>query len=262
MNITIINDCQDANETGRQIARVSSLFNAPAHLIGVKNFSEIEAAGNLIDALDAIENRKGIVLVNVAPRHDLDNKHSNGTPFGYFYYKNVLVVSTIEGITLSLVKKLALAESIQVIETDKALDTLIATGTLDGGLKEHIVNTQFRSFDFVPRAAYYLSQGNYLPSNTMSIDEIKDAPRSVWWIDSFGNCKTTVLIEDIALSTNGKVKLAIGSLQYYSRLKDVPDGMSGIITGSSGINEKRFLEIVVQGGRASEGYKLNVGDEI
>ena len=77
MNITIINDCQDANETGRQIARVSSLFNAPAHLIGVKNFSEIEAAGNLIDALDAIENRKGSVLVNVAPRHDLDNKHSN-----------------------------------------------------------------------------------------------------------------------------------------------------------------------------------------
>ncbi len=53
MNITIINDCRDANAIGRQTARTSSLLNGPVSFIGVA--SDIQAAGNIIDILDALE---------------------------------------------------------------------------------------------------------------------------------------------------------------------------------------------------------------
>lgn len=67
MNIIIINDCRDANAVGRQIARTGSLLNNPVSFIGVT--SDIEAAGNIIDVLDAYGEHPGIILANVASRN-------------------------------------------------------------------------------------------------------------------------------------------------------------------------------------------------
>ena len=67
MNITIINDCRDANAVGRQIARATSLLGGSVSFIGVS--SDLQASGNIIDVLDALEENPGIVLVNVAPRN-------------------------------------------------------------------------------------------------------------------------------------------------------------------------------------------------
>ncbi|MBI1839007.1 MAG: hypothetical protein HYR95_01760, partial [Candidatus Colwellbacteria bacterium] len=103
MNITIINDCRDANAAGRQAARAATLLGGTVAFIGVTN--DLEASGNLIDALDAIEGKGGIVLVNVAPRNGTAKKWENGTPFGYFWYKETLVLASVDGLTLSLVKK-------------------------------------------------------------------------------------------------------------------------------------------------------------
>ena len=154
MNITIINYCKDENAKGRQLARIGALFGCAANFVGVSN--ELEAAGNLIDILDASAQSPGIILVNVAPRNGKAKKHKNGTPFGYFWYQKTLVVASVDGLTLSLVKKLKLAEYIHVLDIPETLDILIKRKFLSADLKSQITDNQFRSFDFLPRIAQYL----------------------------------------------------------------------------------------------------------
>jgi hypothetical protein len=72
-------------------------------------------------------------------------------------------------------------------------------------------------------------------------------------VDCFGNCKTTLLSVDDHLNTR------LAELPRYAYLKDVPDGESGVIVGSSGHGQNRFLEIVTQGGDASKSLNLEVG---
>jgi len=249
MNITIINDCKDENAKGRQLARIGSIFKSSANFIGVSN--ELEAAGNLIDILDANGDESGIILVNVAPRNGKAKKHKNGTPFGYFWYKKTLVVSSIDGFALSLVKKLKLTKFINVLDIPEALDTLIKNKFLIPNLKNYITDTQFRSYDFLPRVAFYVFTKKSIVSNKIEIEIIPDAPMAIWWVDNFGNCKTTVL--------SGELPKKIKKLKYYSRLKDVPNKKPALITGSSGLEDKRFLEIVVQGGSAAKYFGLVSG---
>lgn len=247
MFITIINDCADDNARGRQTTRLSSLFNHPINFIGVK--SDLEAAGNLIDILDAAGKAKGIVLVNVAPRHGKAKKWHNGTPFGYFYFKNILVISSIDGLTLSLVKKLELTNVINVLDV-KECSTVALKNKLITKEEEQIINTtQFRSFDFLPRAAFWLHKKIKLPSEKLSISEITDAPTAIWWVDNFGNCKTTLLANEVGQIKKLNKKFA--QLKLYKQLKDVPDKKTAVVIGSSGIGQNRFLEIVRQGGKYS-----------
>lgn len=258
MNITIINDCRDANAVGRQITRTSSLLNRPVSFVGIT--SDIQAAGNIIDVLDAIEENLGIILVNVAPRNGKAKKWPNGTPFGYFWYKKILVLASIDGLTLSLVKKFKLTEFVTVLDVPETLDQLIADGALSKNLKGSISKTQFRSYDFLPRVAAYLAKNKELRGTRLHIKNIQDAPPAIWWIDNFGNCKTTLLRKDIQKKNRFSSKII--NLPYFARLKDVPDKTSALISGSSGLGEKRFLEIVVQGGSAEKKFKISAGDAI
>ena len=150
MNITIINDCRDENARGRQTARASSLIGGAVSFVGV--LSDLEAAGNLIDVLGAYGEEPGTILVNVAPRNGSAKKWENGTPFGYFWYKKVLVLASIDGITLSFVKKLKLVESIKVFDIPAVVKFMVEDNYISAEVGEHIVNTQFRSYDFLPRA--------------------------------------------------------------------------------------------------------------
>jgi len=250
MNITIINDCRDENAKGRQIARVSALFGSPVNFVGVAN--DVEAAGNTIDILDATKGYEGVILVNVAPRHGEAKKWENGTPFCYFWYDKKLIVASVDGYTLSLVKKLKLAEHVHVLDIPKVTAILEEKGEITASEKEHIIHTQFRSFDFLPRVAYYLVRNGEVESKKVSVEEIPDLPSSVWWVDNFGNCKTT-LVEGEISTTN---------FPYYNRLKDVPNGETALITGSSGLEGKRFLELVVQGGSAAKQLGLSAGGSV
>jgi hypothetical protein len=258
MNITIINDCRDANAAGRQITRAASLLHGSVSFIGVAN--DLEAAGNIIDALDAFGESSGVVLANVAPRNGMAKRWENGTPFGYFWHKKILVLASIDGFTLSLVKKLRLAERINVLDAPSVLDQFVARGVCSQELYDLIARTQFRSFDFLPRAAAFLVRGTSLPSSQLSITSIPDAPQAVWWIDNFGNCKTTLLLEDI--KNQNYIATRFGALPYFPRLKDVPDKTAAIITGSSGLGAQRFLELVVQGESAAKNFVISVGDLI
>jgi len=257
MNTIIINDCRDANAAGRQTARTASLLGGNVSFVGVR--SDLEAAGNLVDTMDALQEQPGVILVNVAPRNGNAKKWANGTPFGYFRYKNILVLASVDGVTLSLVKKLGLASSITVLDIPETLDELIAKKLLSPELKDHITNTQFRSYDFLPRAAAFLAQGNELPGARMDISEVPDAPPAIWWIDNFGNCKTTLTHDELS-RTSLVPKFA--DVRQYEKLKDVPDNTPAFISGSSGASKKRFLEIVVQGGSAEAILGLSSGEVI
>jgi hypothetical protein len=241
----IINDCRDANAAARQIARAQALLHCPVSFIGVVN--DLEAGGNLIDTLDAIQDENAFVLVNVAPRHGHAKQWENGTPFCYFRYRNTLVIASVDGLTLSLVKKLRLVEAVNVLDIPTCLDIMDHDATLGPELKHNIINTQFRSYEFLPRVAAYLQTHRDIQSDVLAIDAISDAPDAVWWVDNFGNCKTTLLFSD--LTPNVREKHA---LRYYDRLKDVPDKEIAFITGSSGLSNDRFLEICRQGSSAAE----------
>ena len=260
MMITIINDCRDANAVGRQSARASSLLNAPISFIGVA--SDLEAAGNLIDMIDAAGNNTGAILVNVAPRNGKAKKWPNGAPFGYFWHGNVLVVASIDGFTLSLVKKLKIVDHIQVLDTADAVDELIAEGIAAREYKDRIVNSQFRSYDFIPRIAAHLIRKRDIKSRAMDIEQIPDIPKAIWWIDNFGNCKTTIVSDEIEVRERVCRQARFNNLSYVPALKDVADGTPALIAGSSGLGEKRFLEIVVQGGNASTYFALASGDRL
>jgi hypothetical protein len=250
MNITIINDCRDENAKGRQIARTSALFNAPVNFIGVAN--DIEAAGNIIDILDTSKGSESVILANVAPRNGKAKRWKNGTPFCYFWLDKTLVVASIDGYTLSLVKKLKLAEFVNVLDIPTATAILLEKGEITAAEREQIINTQFRSLEFVPKIAQYLAKNIDIESEKVSIAEIPDIPKAVWWVDNFGNCKTTLLKEE-----KGET-----SFPYFERLKDVPDGETALITGSSGFGEVRFLELVIQGGNVAEKLGLSSGQSI
>ncbi len=259
MNITIINDCRDPNAVGRQIARTASLFGtSTVSFIGVSN--DLEAAGNLIDILDSLENRPGVILVNVAPRNGRAKKWPNGTPFGYFWYENILVVASIDGLTLSLVKKLGLIDVVHVLDIPKSLDRLIENKIIPRGLRGSITDSQFRSYDFLPRIASFLVQNKDIESTELRINEIPDVHQAIWWVDNFGNCKTTILSDETIYKPGQPVKTNLGCLHYVKKLKDVPDQEPALIVGSSGIKNRRFLEIVIQGGSVSERFNLHSGD--
>lgn len=257
MFVTIINDCKDPNAFGRQTTRASTLFGLNVNTVAVSN--DLEAAGNLVDVLDASEGRRGVVLVNVAPRNGAAKKWANGTPFGWFRYGDTLVAASIDGRTLSLVKKLGITDAIEVFDIPTVMDAAAGHRLVSRDVAEYVKTTQFRSLEFLPRAASWITQGYVLPTERMAISEVVDAESAVWWVDNFGNCKTTVLPEDLDVFRDDHALSGLASLAHYERLKDVPDGECAFVTGSSGIGTRRFVEVMIQGGNASQRYGLRSG---
>ena len=266
MFVTIINDCRDENAAGRQLTRAHALFGVAATLVGVgsaieraETESDLEAAGNLLDVLDAGEGKEGVVLVNVAPRYGEAKQWENGTPFCYFSYRETLVLSSVAGRTLSLTKKLDLVETVTVLDLAEIGSVLAHARIVSEEEGARIASSQFRSFDVLPRAALALSRGIELPGKPQAIAETLDAPRAVWFVDSFGNCKTTLLREDL-----GSTMLTINDTQipFIASLKDEPDGEAAAIVGSSGIGDRRFIEVVVQGTSAVAEFGLKIGSRI
>ncbi len=263
MQITIINNCCDENAKLRQISRASSLIKGSSvNCFGVK--SELEAAGFLVDALDAMEGREGTILANVAPRGGKNKKWENGAPFGFFWHKKTLIAVSLSGFVLSLAKKLGAIEEFYVVDIGEVLNS-IGDNLLDKSTKSRIVKSQFRSFDFLPRLAAWILEKKKIPAEKYDLKEIADMPHCVWFIDNFGNIKSNLLKKDCDIA--GKtVDLKIGNkihkFNFYERLKDLPDKETGLTVGSSGIGNKRFLEIMTQRGNAAKKLGIKLGSQI
>ncbi|MFA6096618.1 MAG: SAM hydroxide adenosyltransferase [Candidatus Paceibacterota bacterium] len=262
MQITIINDCQDQNAKLRQVTRAGSYFkNASVNCFGVS--SELEAAGFLLDAIDAFEGREGIVLANVAPRNGSAHKWKNGTPFGYFWYKKTLVVTTIDGMILSLAKKYGVIDKLYVLEIKEVLEA-IKRSELSDEVKGRIISSQFRSYDFLPRAAYWIKKKIKLPKTEFDLNLIPEIPKKIWFTDNFGNAKTT--IDSASADDRKRITVRINGnaveLNYYKCLRDLKDGETGLVQGSSGVFGHRFLEIMTQGKNTSHLLNIKAGDDV
>lgn len=104
-SISIITDCSDSNATLRQTIRYSSLFpGISTNTIPV--IHDLQAGWYLLDALDASLDEKQAIIVNLAPRDGRGKKWENGTPFGYTQIGNALIIASVDGYTLSGLKKL------------------------------------------------------------------------------------------------------------------------------------------------------------
>lgn len=154
MFTALINDCRDDNARGRQALRVTQLFDCTPICVGVKN--DREAAGNLVDLLDAAQGEPGVILVNVAPRHGEVKKWVNGTPFGAFWYQKTLVVSSVDGVTLSLARERSLISSFSLFDLPTVMAWAEKQHLLPSLQTEAVVHTQFRSYEFLPRVAVWL----------------------------------------------------------------------------------------------------------
>lgn len=264
MQITIINDCLDQNAKLRQISRVGSLFeNCSVNCFGVGG--EMEASGSLVDAIDSFEGRKGIIIVNVAPRSKSAKKWKNGTPFGFFWHKETLIVSSVDGLVLSLVNKLNITDEFYILDIPDVLEA-IEDKEMSPSEKQRITNSQFRSFEFLPRVARWLTKKVDIPCQKYDLKEVTDAPQAVWFVDNFGNIKTTLLKGDFDVDNNRTFKMKIGEqieqLDFYDCLKDLPSGSIGLVRGSSGVGENRFIEIMMRGGNAAGKLGINIGDKV
>jgi hypothetical protein len=267
MFVTIITDCIDANAFGRQMTRAAALFGfSPVPVAITPEFeapSDMEAGGHLIDMLDASRGRPGIVLVNKAPRSGKAKRWHNGTPFGYFWHDETLVVSSVDGYALSLVKKFGLTDRIQVFDIPTVGEYAKTHGLMDHFDADYLVTTQFRSFEFVPHAAKWVFDGHAVRTEDLMIDDVPDCPPAVFFHDNFGNLKTTVLPEEIGFAPGKTLQLEhFGDLTCYERLKDVPTFQTGLVVGSSGLKDRRFLEIMTQGRSARDLFQARIGTPI
>ena len=229
MQITLITDCRDDNAKIRQIIKWQSLFSdAQINFLGVKD--DIEASGNLIDILDVQE--EGVVFVNVSPRNGQAKKFKNGSPFIWFQYKKALIVSSAQGKALSLLKKLDQLPNFFYLNLPSS-------------------KTQFRSLNVLPKFIKKFIHNHtekVTPDKPLDPKELPSVDYPYWQIDCFGNIKTTFLNEQEARQKWEVLQ----DLPLYPRLKDVPDDKLALVTGSSGLEDKRFIEVVKQGGTAWE----------
>ena len=262
MFVSIITDCRDDNARVRQETRYAHLF-PQTHVSFIGAETDVEAAGNVIDVLDASDNAPGVIAVNCAPRHGRAKKWKNGSPFGYAWVENKLIVGTVDGYCFSLLKQFGLIEHVHVTD----IETALAHGEYTPEQIHVATHTQFRSLNYLPRLAQIVWEKNDLPADILSNAEIPEIPSLVWWIDSFSNVKTTQTKASMNFVSGETrtVTLSDGtqiSVPCVERLADVPDGQPALIVGSSGIQQHRFVELVIQGGRAAEKFGIRKGDPI
>ncbi len=280
INGAIITDCADGNARARQELRFANLFGSKPTFLGVdadvvlgegNKAADVEAAGNLLDLLDASGNIPGsspdwpaVILVNVAPRGGKTTKiWENGTPFCYFHIGQTLVVSTYARRCLSLIRDIGGIETVELLDVPTVTAAAVEWGELTPAGAERINHTQFRSLEFLPLVARWIYDKRPMSSTTQTLDDIPTIDPSVWHIDSFGNVKTTLLPSDINFADGKTITLANGeTVQCYTHLADVPRGVPALIIGSSGYGDDRFLELVIQRSNAAERYGLSVGSPI
>lgn len=272
--ITYLTDCADSNARQRLCARIAALFGATPALFGVAGpNADLEAGLTLLDALQAATQQLGcpaqpsIFLVNVAPRGDTD-LWPNGTPFCYFWYRGHLIISTLDGRTLSLIRRYLGVVIVQVVDIATVMKAAAGWTDLSDDQAEMVANTQFRSLWFVPLLARWVWDSQEVPSTEHTLLEI-DLEPMVAVVDNFGNCKILADLKVMAF-THGK-KLAVHHQRWwrfiwptrrvrcYERLADVPRGEAALVIGSGA---EGFVELVVQRGSASRRFGLKVGDRV
>jgi hypothetical protein len=259
-SITIITDCFDDNARWRQVARFASLFpSTNVQLLGVK--SDIQAAGFLVDIIDSFLDGNHLVVVNIAPRHGEAKKRKNGTPFGYFEFDGHTIISSVDGYVLSLVKKLQILKTFFIWDIPTVLEQAFLAEEISEEEKEHIMNSQFRSFEFLPRIAIWMAEESFeIPSKTFNLDQILDIWNKIWHIDNFWDCKTTILASEFKREKIEDQRFE--DVAYKKHLSQVETDETAFTVWSSWFDLERFIEISKWGWDASDALDIYIWDEV
>jgi hypothetical protein len=250
-------DCKDSNALTRLQARLSTLFeDCSIYSVGID--SDTGASGCILDTLDAlrVRNSPHIIIGNLAPRGD--KSHKNGAPFYVGKVDKTIIVATKTCFTL--LGKFNLIKEIQETDVETVCKKFLSQK--EAG---RIANSQFRSFEYVPLLALWSYEKKNFPTIRSKVPPL--AENQIWWIDNFGNLKTTLTADEIRSKVKqGKISIKINdkskTFPFYERLADVPKGTSAIIIGSSGYKDVRFAEIVIQGQSASAKLKIPLGTKV
>jgi S-adenosylmethionine hydrolase len=201
-----------------------------------------------------------LIYHNCAPRQDDPEARRDNEGEGLTYAllpNGVKVVGVNAGYTLSFIKDHA-----------KALHTINVSR---GG-------SQFRSRDVFPPAAGAIAHRDYsVLGEAIPPDQIPAAPLDrVAWIDGYGNIKTTIPADAIALQPEAKIVIRIGDVVSDAVYSDgsfkVPEGTLAFAPGSSGWAVPdgspnsppiRWMELFLRGGSAWSRFgKPRIGDPV
>ena len=260
-SIFAFTDCKDSNALTRLFVRLTALFNG-SHIKTVGIDKDIEAAGCILDTLDALRLGTGdyIIIGNLAPREH--KQYKNGAPFCVAHVDGTIIIATKT--CFSLLRKLDLINTIG--ETD--VET-VCKAFLSEEETARIANSQFRSFEYVPLLARFAADEKDIPMTQDTLESFSPEKfeNQIWWIDNFGNAKTTFTNNEIKNRvSNETVTLILNNTEhvfpFFDQLADVPTGTVACIIGSSGYKDVRFAEIVKQGASVAQALGLSVGDRI
>lgn len=191
--------------------------------------------------------RDRLIYHNCAPRQDDPEarRDNEGEGLAYALLPNgVKVVGVNAGYTLAFIKEQA--------------RVLRSVNVSRGG-------SQFRSRDVFPPAAVALLQEDFsLLGDPLNLAQIPAVPSDrVAWIDGYGNLKTTIAADSLALRPETKVAIRIGDVVSDAVYSDgsfrVPEGTLAFSPGSSGWpladgTSVRWMELFLRGGSAWERF--------
>ncbi len=264
LSVRVISDCRDGNARMRYEDRFNAILPG-AHVKVRRVRNDLQAAGNLVDAIQARRWRHGVIVLNVAPRNEAQERPAdwNGSPFGYVRVDSVDIFGTVEGDGFTLLQKvLGRRLELEVFEAAEVVKHL----DVDEDTRREMVESQFRSCEFVPDLMAVVLSGKPLPSRRgQQVSELTGS--WVWEVDCFGNLKTTILPEDVGFEAGKVFTFHDGrgrtfQVMAYRQLRQVPKGQPGLVIGSSGYQKKRWLELVVNGGSARKWFRIKRGELI
>lgn len=198
------------------------------------------------------------ILVNIAPPRGRVEQigRLSGAQFASFVVGDVVVISSLHGETLSFVRKLGIVESICLLDIPTVMDWAVGRGLITRKITDGILNSYW-GFEFFLLASSWMWEGRILPYQVVKISDFVPMPlTAVWAVSNSGNYKTTLLPDDLK-ETRARLVHPLSTLPLYDRPSDVPDGTMAWVVGTSGFGERRFLEIMVQGGSAADSLKLS-----
>lgn len=248
--INIVSDCG-----GQAMSRMMTRYHAlhpDAKCIPYESASLLEAAGNIVDAIDALAWRAGAIVCNSAPRRAA--RATNGSAIVYVRLGQTIIVSTVG--VLGLLKKLVPELTAQAVNVDTFIKNL--------NVDRHTFN--FRGLEVIPFILRSLRDGDDMNTVSTPHTTFPKVEPCVWLVDiiegRLTNLKLSILQTEVPwFSSGNKVLIQFGDqsvrqLTCYDRLTDIPDDEPGIYEGSSGFNTRRFLEVAIMGGSAAITYNV------
>lgn len=262
--VAIVSDC-GGQAMSRMMVRVNALMPG-ARCIAFESACLIEASGNIVDALDAFSpHTTGAILCNSAPRKDA--RETNGSAIVAGSVGLITLISTAGA--LGLVRKLVPNLMVRKLNVNAFLSQCVKTD-------RHTFN--FRGLEVIPHILkhmhYYNDKGSFLFQDFFEpFDQFPAVDSCVWHVDTIGghptNLKLTILRDECKGFEKGHTARVLfpksgasHEIPCFERLTDIPTGSLGLYEGSSGLGNRRFLEIAVMGGSAAKELGVRAGDPI